>query len=123
MNFDISTIARFVKSSLISSVRAVLRLLLDMDVFEFLPDFRVVVCKLCQSAVYPSAISTHLRRSHARYNSSSVSKKHIRTFINETPPKLLEMSLLDPRSEPVIVPTIDQTPLPHLHVYNGFGCS
>lgn len=38
-------------------------------------------------------------------------------------PRLLETSLLDPRSEPVIVPAIDQTPLPYLRIYNRFGCS
>lgn len=35
----------------------------------------------------------------------------------------METSLLDPRIESVIVPAIEQTPLPHLRIYDGFGCS
>lgn len=71
--FGIITIA-IVKKASIFSGRTIKRLLSDMGVFEFLTNFRVVVCKLCQSAAYPSAIGTHLRRSYARYNSSSASK-------------------------------------------------
>jgi hypothetical protein len=81
------------------------------------------VCKLCQSAVHPSAIGTYLRRSHARYHSSLASKKQIWTFTNEILLKVMEMSLLDPRSESVILPAIEQTPLPYLRVCNGFGYS
>ena len=35
----------------------------------------------------------------------------------------MESPLLDPRNEPVILPALEQTPLPHLRIYNGFGCS
>jgi hypothetical protein len=35
----------------------------------------------------------------------------------------MEFPLLDPRNEPVILPALEQTPLPHLRIYNGFGCS
>jgi hypothetical protein len=93
-----------------------------MDVLEF-PEFRVIVCKLCQSAIRPSAVSTHLRRVHARYNSNPASEKQIRKFTNEILPKLTETPLLDPRNESVIVPAVEQTPLPHLRIYDGFGCS
>lgn len=95
----------------------------DMDVLEFLPGFRVIVCKLCQSAIRPSAVSTHLRRVHARYNSNPTLEKQIRKFTNEILPRFMETSLLDPRIESVIVPAIEQTPLPHLRIYDGFGCS
>jgi hypothetical protein len=115
--------SRFKKGSLSFPARVVKRLLSEMDVFEFLPNFRVTVCKLCQSAIYPSAIGTHLRRSHARYNSSLASKLQIWTFTNEILPRLIEFSLLDLRNEPVIVPAIEQTPLPYLRVYNGFSYS
>jgi hypothetical protein len=35
----------------------------------------------------------------------------------------METPLLDPLNESVIVPAIEQTPLPHLRIYDGFGCS
>lgn len=95
----------------------------DMDVLEFLPGFRVIVCKLCQSAIRPSAVSTHLRRVHARYNSNPTLEKQIRKFTNEILLRFMETSLLDPRIESVIVPAIEQTPLPHLRIYDRFGCS
>lgn len=95
----------------------------DIDVLKFLPEFRVIVCKLCQCAIRPSAVSTHLRRVHLRYNSNPVSEKQIRKFTNEILPKLTETPLLDPRNESVIVSAIEQTPLPHLRIYSGFGCS
>jgi hypothetical protein len=94
-----------------------------MDVLEFLLEFRVIVCKLCQGAIRPSAVDTHLRRVHARCNSSPASEKQTRKFTDEILPKLMETPLLDPRNEPVILPTIEQTPLPHLRIYDGFGCS
>jgi hypothetical protein len=94
-----------------------------MDVLEFLPEFRVIVCKLCQNAIRPLAVSTHLRRVYARYNSNPASEKQIRKFTNKILQKLIETPLLDPRNESVIVPAIGQTPLPHLRIYNGFGYS
>lgn len=51
-----------------------------MDVFEFLPKFWVIVCKLCQSAIRPSAVGTHLQRVHAQHNSSPASEKQIFFF-------------------------------------------
>lgn len=38
-------------------------------------------------------------------------------------PKLMESPLLDPRNELVILPALEQTPLPYLRIYNGFSCS
>lgn len=116
-------LSRFKKRSPSFPARVVKRLFPEMEVFEFLPDFRVVVCKLCRSAICPSAIGTYVGRSHARYNSSLASKSQIQIFTNKMLPKLMEFSLLDPRNVPVILSALEQTPLPYLRIYNGFSCS
>lgn len=115
--------SRFKKRSPSFQARVVNRLFPEMEVFKFLPDFRVVVCKLYRSAIYPLAVGTHLRRSHAQYNSSLASKSQIQTFLNEMLLKIMEFPLLNPRNEPVILPGLEQIPLPHLRIYDGFGCS
>lgn len=87
-----------------------------MDVLEHIPEFRVVVCKLCKTAVYPSALRTHLRRAHPRYSAKSVSEEQFRSYTRITLPSILEHPLLDPRSEKVITPRLDQTPIPCLSI-------
>lgn len=94
-----------------------------MDVLAHIPEFRVVVCKLCKTAVHPSTLSTHLRRSHLRLFSASVSRDQIQIYVRSTLPSLSEHSFLDPRNESIITSTPDQTPIPQLRISSGYGCS
>ena len=40
------------------------------DVFELLSDFRIVLCRVCQFAVVPSQVQTHLTKHHTRLSVS-----------------------------------------------------
>lgn len=82
-----------------------------MDLLEYLPQYRIVLCKLCKSAIHPSALSKHCQNSHARRHSTLSRKSDNETIAKETLPALLEQSLLDPRK--------DSVPLPQTEAHSG----
>ena len=89
----------------------------------YLPQYRVVLCKLCKSAIHPSALPEHCQKAHARRNSTLFRIKDNETFAKEKLPALLEQSLLDPRKESVPLPQTECEPFVHLRIEDGFGCN
>lgn len=94
-----------------------------MDILEYLPQYRIVLCKLCKSAIHPSALPKHCRKAHGRRHLTLFSNSNDGSFEKETLPALLEQSLLDPRIEPLPLPQTECEPFVHLRVEDGFGCN
>jgi hypothetical protein len=95
----------------------------NMDLLEYLPQHRIVLCKLCKSAIHPSALPKHCQKVHARRHSTLFSNRNNESFEKETLPALLEQSLLDPRIESLPLPQTECEPYIHLLVEDGFGCN
>ena len=94
-----------------------------MDILEYLPQYGIVLCKLCKSAIHPSALPKHCQKAHAGRHSTLYSNRTNESFEEETLPALLEQSLLDPRIESLPLPQTECKPFVHLRVEDGFGCN
>jgi hypothetical protein len=94
-----------------------------MDILEYLPQHRIVLCKLCKSAIHPSALPKHCQKAHGRCHSTLSSNRTNELFEKETLPALLEQSLLDPQVESLPLPQTECEPFVHLRVEDGFGCN
>ena len=79
------------------------------EALEYLPGYRVLVCKKCRFAIQPSAVSNHLKR-HQLYRDR---RKCLLDAINT-------LELVEPQD--VTVPPPDSQPIPALPVYNGYSC-
>jgi hypothetical protein len=80
----------------------------NMDLLEYLPQYRIVLCKLCKSAIHPSALPKHCQNAHARRHSMLFRNKDNEMFAKETLPALLEQALLDPQKESLPLPQLYQ---------------
>ena len=92
-----------------------------MDIFELLLDHRMVVCKLCETGIYPSVLPKHIRNVHPRH--ASQPRRELAIFEKETLPYLLGQALVDPHHEEVMLPDGEPSPLPYLRIHDGFGCN
>jgi hypothetical protein len=81
-----------------------------MDILEYLPQYRIVLCKLCKSAIHPSALPKHCQKAHGRCHSTLFSNRTNELF-------------LDPRVESLPLPQTECEPFVHLRVEDGFGCN
>ena len=79
------------------------------DTLIYLPDFQVLVCRKCQFAIQPSAISNHLKR-HQIYREN---RKRLLDTISQ-------LQLHDPQDVPL--PDSGSPAIPTLPVYNGYTC-
>ncbi|EXJ67987.1 uncharacterized protein A1O5_08601 [Cladophialophora psammophila CBS 110553] len=76
----------------------------------YMPDYGVVICKRCEFAIQPQAISSHLLRHHI-YRGE---RQHLLETIGR-------LKLLDPAEVPK--PPPDISPLPYLQVSDGYRCN
>lgn len=80
------------------------------DLLHYLPQHRVLICKECQYAIQPSAISRHLKELHRIYRS------HRQRFLKYAE----KLDLADPAD--VILPGPNEGPVPFLLTIGGLAC-
>jgi hypothetical protein len=94
-----------------------------MDILVHLPSHGVMICKPCGVAIAPQNLQAHLNKLHIEQSTALASRNLFQTFVNETPPSMLEKPLLDPYTEELHLPELDCKALPGLKVYQDFGCN
>jgi hypothetical protein len=99
-----------------------------MDLFTFYPPSSVLICKLCDYAVPPTTLSSHIRvhhlddASYAATNSSSSSQP--RNATNLLANYLREQyQLLYPATAKTPTPPAINPPIPELTLYRGYQCT
>jgi hypothetical protein len=91
----------------------------EMDVLQWLPEYRMLVCKRCGVAMTKEKLSGHLMQ----HSSSFATPKLIYAFTKKILPTILDAQILDPSKEPIVLPAPDREALPGLKVIRGFGCN
>ena len=89
-----------------------------MDLFEYLPQYQVLVCKSCHYAVSPLHLHQHLPKQH-RDIASCRTKKDIQAVLRIV---TSAYDLKDPACESMRFPPSNSPPLPHLLLREGFRC-
>ncbi|KAJ5621165.1 hypothetical protein N7510_005149 [Penicillium lagena] len=80
------------------------------ELLHYIPQHRVLICKACQYAIQPSAISRHLKEIHKIYRSRR------QRYFNYTD----QLNLAEP--DHVVLPGADEGPVPFLPVIDGLAC-
>lgn len=88
-----------------------------MDLFQHLPEYRVIVCLACGYAIPPASLESHIRTYH-RKNASVCTLEQRRTAVQQ----LLSLDLLDPALECVPFPRTESPPVPQLPTFRGLFC-
>jgi hypothetical protein len=90
-----------------------------MDLFAFVPSYRIVVCRSCQFVVPPGQLFTHLNTRHrapkGTLQSAAAVRDLVQAVMNHSP-------LADPRHETVPRPSPTNEAIPELPTYLGYGC-
>jgi hypothetical protein len=73
-----------------------------MDLFKYLPEYRVLVCLSCQFAIPPTSLKGHLRK-HQGKHAVVLTAQQIDTVTK----LMLCFDLLDPAKEPIAFPDPD----------------
>ena len=97
--------------------------LIDMDLLQFLPEYRVLICKPCRKGLLPGKLFSHFRKLHMADSPPLASIKSIRLLIDEVLPTHMDQPLLDPSKEPPLFPPADCDALPWLPIHDGWGCN
>lgn len=92
-----------------------------MDLFEYLSDYKVLVCRLCRYAVPPSWLQSHLQRRHKEDHDDLRGKSGPANVARKLLSRI-DMPLLDPSRDPVALPAPDSDPIPYLEVQTGNKC-
>jgi hypothetical protein len=92
-----------------------------MDLFEYFPNFKVLVCRLCRYAIPPKAIKAHLERKH-RGDHHDLQGKDGPALTSRKLLSRPDIVLLDPAEETLAPPKPDSDALPFLEVHVGFQC-
>ena len=93
--------------------------LAGLDLFNYLLDYRVLVCRSCRTGVAPTHLKTHLWTKH---------RQHFRTqaalgeWIQQQLLNTLPSPPLDPFVEDIQLPPFRAKPQPALQVSYGYGC-
>ncbi len=80
------------------------------NLLVYLPEFSIVICKVCRFAIQPKAISSHLLRHHIYRNN----RRQILEYVSQ-------LKLLEPHE--VAVPLPGTLSLLHLPVFSGYKCN
>ncbi|KAF7136741.1 hypothetical protein CNMCM5793_006210 [Aspergillus hiratsukae] len=88
-----------------------------MDRFIYLPEHRVLICKLCTYAVPPTYLRTHLKG-----HRNQIPGLNSAGAISALEKELRELPLIDPSQETVKFPSPDTMALPGLPVQEGLQC-
>jgi hypothetical protein len=80
------------------------------NAMHYLPQHRVLICRECQYAIQPSAISRHLKELHHIYHSN---RQEFMTYAGGS-------DLADPKD--VTAPKLDGDPVPGLTIIRGLAC-
>ena len=80
------------------------------QLFHYLPDYRVLICRPCHYAIQPQGISRHLKKRHNVHRSSR------RPFIAY----VSNLDLAEPKD--VILPVASSLPLNLLPIEDGWAC-
>ena len=93
-----------------------------MDLFEYLEEFQVLVCRSCAYAVPPTHVKTHLSKWHKQ----RCKELHAVGGPGKIAQQLLrreDKPLRDPLREPVDIPTPDRDAIPLLAIHSGLQCN
>ncbi|KAL6228872.1 hypothetical protein BDW75DRAFT_235607 [Aspergillus navahoensis] len=89
-----------------------------MDLFTYYQSSHVWICKLCQYAVCPQQLKTHLRLHHYTHPTAATD-----VLRQDAYQKMSKQPWLDPAREPCVFPDPDSPPIPNLPIYTGYRCS
>jgi hypothetical protein len=81
-----------------------------LQLLQYVPAHCIVICKVCQYAIQPLAISRHLKDYH------QIRRQARRPFMRY----VASLELREPQD--VVIPTIPEAPAPFLPIVNGFAC-
>lgn len=90
---------------------------IQTDIIEYLPQYRIILCKRCKYAIRLLLLARHLRRLHMRDSPLLASESLMRTFVHSTIPNILTSPLLDPVNGSLILPDSGCAPFEHLDIY------
>jgi hypothetical protein len=88
-----------------------------MDLFEYLSDYRIQVCKPCGHGIYPTNFLKHLRSNHSSHPELSTRQKQL-----DVVRQLEGVPLIDPRKETVRLPEAGTAHFPCLPTFRGRRC-
>ncbi|RHZ43205.1 uncharacterized protein CDV56_100262 [Aspergillus thermomutatus] len=90
-----------------------------MDLFIYNPTYEVWICtaRLCQYAVSPQTLLTHLRVHHRSHLTVATPALHEAVLT-----EMLKRPWIDPTKRPCVIPSPGDPPIPGLPVYQGHGC-
>jgi hypothetical protein len=88
-----------------------------MDLFEYLPDFKIQICIPCGHAISPGSLKGHLRRNHGNH-----AQLHSRDGLQKVVDQLLQVPVIDPHKEPITVPEPGRAHFPCLPRFRGLRC-
>jgi hypothetical protein len=81
-----------------------------LQLLQYVPAHRIVICKVCRYAIQPLAIPRHLKDYH------QIFRRDRRPFMRY----VASLDLREPQD--VVMPTIPVAPLPFLRIIDGFSC-
>lgn len=99
-----------------------------MDLFTFLPQYQVLVCKSCACAVAPLHLASHIKKEHAREATRDAGLDFAKSRASRpaiTLAKHLQgkYDILDPRTHEIPRPSPTDPPLPELKLFRGYQCT
>jgi len=84
-------------------------------IFIHYPEYRIIICKQCQSAIIPANLQTHLNKNHIEL------QPRTRKEIVKVAEQIAGLARV---KEDIVYPPASSAPVPHLPVWtDGFKCT
>ena len=93
-----------------------------MDLFVYMPEYKILICRKCKFAVPPSALKSHLERTHKGDHLDLRERGGPAAVVQEILSRE-DMPLLDPRQEKLAIPRHKIDAIPFLHLHSGHQCT
>jgi len=94
-----------------------------LDLFQLLPDQRILACRACKAGIVPQHLVTHIRAHHRRLYPEFETKRSTIDWVKNRLLTSLPCELLNPLAESIPLPPSDTKAFPVLKLHVGYGCT
>jgi hypothetical protein len=94
-----------------------------LDLFHFLAEQRILVCRACKAGVVPQHLLTRIRAHHRRLYPEFQTKRSTTEWVQDRLLTSLLSELLNPLSESIPVPPPDTKAFSTIKLHAGYGCT